>query len=214
MTGTIQGFSGCSKLATITVDPRNTRYDSRNNGIVETATDKLVFGGVGMTIPEGIKIIGQNALAGKGNRFVIPKSVVTIEYRAFAGSYINNVEFLTPSSLKTLGDQVFYDQRFPSNYVFEFPEGLETVGNNIFQAGPQTFQSGWIIYPSTIQSIGTGGLGPARKVVIKAVVPPVYNNATGPTELYVPDESVNDYKTSSYFSNLASVIRPLSEYID
>lgn len=166
-----------------------------------------------MTIPDGIKILGVKSLEWKGTSFVIPKSVVEIQERALS-AYKNHIEFLTPSSLKTVGNYAFYDQRFPSSYVFEFPEGLETVGSSIFSAGPQTFQQGFIIYPSTIQSIGTGSLGPARRIVIKAVTPPVYNNGTGPTAVYVPDESVDAYKASSFWSNLASVIRPLSEYED
>ena len=52
-------------------------------------------------------------------------------------------------------------------------------------------------------------------VVINATTPPTYNNAFNGclklTSIYVPDESVEDYKDASGWSALANSIKPISD---
>jgi hypothetical protein len=70
--------------------------------------------------------------------------------------------------------------------------------------------------PSTITSIGStaffAGLS-GKILLIHATVPPsVGSFGLNFTYIYVPDESVEAYKTASNWSTYASNIKPLSEY--
>ena len=58
-------FIGCDSLKTITVADGNTTFDSRGNcnAIIETGTNKLLFGCRGTVIPETVTAIGELAFA-------------------------------------------------------------------------------------------------------------------------------------------------------
>ena len=72
--------------------------------------------------------------------------------------------------------------------------------------------------PSTIQKLAPyiGYNATNIVIIIRAVTPPSqidsYKAQLKPTAIYVPDESVNAYKTHSYWSYYASKFKPLSEY--
>lgn len=72
--------------------------------------------------------------------------------------------------------------------------------------------------PSTIQRLSPyiGFNATNMTVIIRAITPPVaidsYKTQFKPTAIYVPDESVDVYKTHSYWSYYASKFKPLSEY--
>ena len=74
-------------LTSIVVDKDNKVYDSRNNcnAIIETATDSLIFGCSSTIIPDGVKIIGEDALWERKDlgTVVIPGSVTSISDYAF-----------------------------------------------------------------------------------------------------------------------------------
>ncbi len=92
----------------ITVDPSNENYDSRNdcNAIIETATATLVCGCKNTVIPQGTKIIGKGAFSSaKFETIDIPEGVVTIEERAFDNTALKSIDL--PSSLEYIGDYAF-----------------------------------------------------------------------------------------------------------
>lgn len=80
-------FSGCNSLTSIIIEEENLVYDSRNdcNAIIETATNTLVTGCMGSTIPNGITSIAPAAFySNKGLATItIPESVNTIGDCAF-----------------------------------------------------------------------------------------------------------------------------------
>ena len=53
-------------------------------------------------------------------------------------------------------------------------------------------------------------------VICRAFVPPTLSGSLSYTgnikTLYVPDDSVDDYKAAQYWSAIASKIKPMSEY--
>lgn len=70
--------------------------------------------------------------------------------------------------------------------------------------------------PSTVTTISTFMWNYDCNVLIcRAMVPPALSWGRGEVSvIYVPDASVNAYKTATNWSSKASVIRPLSEYVD
>ena len=99
------------------------------------------------------------------------------------------------------------------------PEGL-------VDAGPMGGGRGTYVFPSTFAKCNDSNYSLIRypkgnvTVICKAVVPPIatrriidYTSTTGkPTAIYVPDLSVDAYKTANGWSSHASIIKGLSEY--
>ena len=90
---------------TITVDPENTVYDSRNNcnAIVNSTTHSLVFGCKNTVIPNNIVSIASYAfyfvrLAGE---VVLPEGFTTLNSYALCGTDITSITL--PSTIKTIG---------------------------------------------------------------------------------------------------------------
>ena len=81
-------FYNCNKLASIVVEEGNPKYDSREgcNALIETASNKLLYGTNNSFIPNSITTIGVAAFQ-KCNftTLSIPNSVTTIEDGAFSG---------------------------------------------------------------------------------------------------------------------------------
>lgn len=71
----------------------------------------------------------------------------------------------------------------------------------------------YVEYPENIKMFNFGAPAlNARCTVIRAKTPPVSNTGKGGKgKIYVPDESVQAYKESKYFSKVADRIFPLSE---
>ena len=80
-------FGGCSRITSFEIDPKNPKYDSRDNcnAIIETATGKLIQGFSTTKIPDGVKTIATAAFRSLSTltEIEIPASVKTIEPEAF-----------------------------------------------------------------------------------------------------------------------------------
>ena len=99
-----------NNLQYIYVDPYNKWYDSRNycNALIETATNTLVMGCGKTVIPDGIEIIGDEALAGCryfSGHLSIPESVTNIGCDAFYDTSISSVTI--PKSVKEIKGGAF-----------------------------------------------------------------------------------------------------------
>lgn len=85
---------GGASLETITVSPENTKYDSRDNCncIVETATNTLILGSVGTTLPSSVTTIGTYAYKQAPiTSIVLPSHVTKIMSGAFSSSGLETV---------------------------------------------------------------------------------------------------------------------------
>jgi hypothetical protein len=96
---------------------------------------------------------------------------------------------------------------------FIVPEGY-TIINMIRTGEGAPFEL--VDLPSTVVTIPTFMWNYDCNVFIcRAIVPPTLSWGRGDVlTVYVPDASVNAYKTATNWSSKASVIRPLSEYVD
>lgn len=84
-------FELCEQLASLVVEQGNPMFDSRENcnAIIVTATNTLVHGCNGSSIPKGIEVIADSAFSQRRNlsHISIPDSVVYIGEFAFLGCY-------------------------------------------------------------------------------------------------------------------------------
>ncbi len=134
----------------------------------------------GVIIPEGVTRIGQFAFSNWSSNnkpLVIPNSVTNIDYKAFSNWSSNNQPLVIPQSVTTIGGEAF--NGWSSNtHPLVIPQSVTSISGNAFR--------NWSLVPY---------------VEVRATTPPQLasdnvfagqNNAP----IYVPDESVNAYKTA------------------
>lgn len=122
-----------SALKSISVAIGNPNIDSRGNcnAVIETKSNKLIFGTSTSTVPESVVTIGKRSFGGNNISSIhIPPSVKTIEESAFADCQnLNVVEF--SEGLESIGKSAFYGCKSLSN--FQLPERLKNVSNGCFR---------------------------------------------------------------------------------
>lgn len=137
-------FMGCSNLNSITIDSANRSYESPGNAnaIIDKGTMTLLEGSNVIVIPEGVKIIWQNAFAERIHlkSITIPASVTSIVRMPF--SDCDSLE-----EIKVDADNAIFDSRNNCNAIIEsatntliagcgktvIPEGIETIGDSAFE---------------------------------------------------------------------------------
>ncbi|MCR5180562.1 MAG: leucine-rich repeat domain-containing protein [Bacteroidaceae bacterium] len=128
-------FYGCPNLTTITVDGANTTFDSRDNcnAVIATASNTLVLGCQGTTIPSTVTAIGDKAFENcEGlTSITIPTSVTSIGRYAFhACEALASITFDAGSKLTTIGDYAFL---FCSGLTsVTIPDGVTFIGSVAF----------------------------------------------------------------------------------
>ena len=105
-------FSRCTGLTSIVVSEGNTKYDSRNNcnAIIETSTNKLIFGCKNTIIPNSVTSIGDSAFINCTTgltSITIPNSVTTIGQYAFYNCSLTSVTI--GNSVTSIGAGAFGD---------------------------------------------------------------------------------------------------------
>ena len=102
-------FDGCSSMTSLSVEPGNTKYDSRNNcnAIIETETNKLISGTKNTVIPNNVTSIGNRAFYGcRGlTSITIPNSVTVIGDRAFMYSGLTSITI--PNNVTSIEEGAF-----------------------------------------------------------------------------------------------------------
>ena len=123
-----------SRLESISVDPGNPNYDSRNNcnAIIETSTNRLINGCSETVIPESVTSIGSGAFESSGlTNIVIPNSVTSIGRGAFDNcSCLTSIEI--PYSVTSIGNYGFFGCSGLSS--IEIPNSVTTIGEAAFSA--------------------------------------------------------------------------------
>ena len=128
------GYKAFGSVGHIKVDPDNKWYDSRNdcNALIETATNTLVLGCENTVIPEGVKIIGDEAMSFcqyYSNTLSIPEGVTSIGRDAFSGVLFSSVTI--PQSVKEIKSRAFSCCDFLKSVTVKWDHPIE-IDENVF----------------------------------------------------------------------------------
>ena len=164
-----QAFRGSYGLTSMSVEPENSVYDSRNgcNAIIENETNTLIAGCRNTIIPNSVTSIGDNAfdeciwLAS----ISIPNSVTSIGSSAFSGcSGLTSVTI--PNSVTSIGNYAFSNCSGLTTIISEIENPFEigTIASNtisiIVPKGTKVaYQStaGWSSFTNIVE-LGDGGV--------------------------------------------------------
>ena len=189
-----------------------------------------------IVINEGITYIPQGAFLRTYNTesIKLPQSLKTIGYintsnGAFLGCYNlkrlnSNIDGVMniPNRVKTIGWQSFYcknNDPGANSYItnINIPDSVSYIGNAAFDG---FIKCDTLNIGSGITYIGGNAFNSVGNAVdeftmtIKATTPPSWDGALNNVEditIYVPAESVDDYKSASGWSNYASYIYAIEE---
>ena len=186
-------FLNCRGLESISVETDNSVFDSRGNcnAIINTSTNELVFGCKNTIIPNSITKIGDYAFSGCNSligRLTIPNSVTSIGNFAFYDcSGITNL--CIPNSVTTINFSAFSGCSGLTGHL--------TIPNSVTYIGGESFRN-------------CSGLS---EVLILGAIPPslgyyAYENTT--CSIYVIYESLETYKTATYWSDYEDRIYPMA----
>ena len=175
-------FNGCSALESIEVGNGNSTYDSRNNcnAIIETATNKLLFGCKNTIIPNSVTTIGNNAFYN-----CTGLTSVTI-----------------PNSVTAIGDYAFYNCTGLTSVTI--PNSVTAIGISAFSSCRGLTS---VNIPNTVTAIGNSafsGCSGLKYIICKPKTPPILHESLGVSNtlpIFVPSGSLTAYKNAQFWVN-------------
>ncbi len=130
---------------------------------------------------------------GETEGVIIPQGVTSIDYGAFSGWWSNNQPLVIPDSVMSIETGAFFDW-MANNHPLIIPNSVTSIGEAAF--------SGWSSVPY---------------VEMLAITPPTIVSTSfairSGAPIYVPDKSVEAYKTATNWVNLADRIFPISDKV-
>ena len=124
---------------------------------------------------------------------VIPEGCTKVGQKTLCYLHLNSL--IIPETVTSIGDYNQYALHLP---VFDIPSSVTKIGQYVIGGN----------YDSNVKNVPT--------VICRAVTPPtlgtVKANGGAHQAIYVPDESVEAYKTATNWSAFADIILPLSQY--
>lgn len=149
--------------------------------------------------------------------YVIPSDVTKINsYKFYAMSKMTSVYI--PDSVSRISLSAFHYCKFKQIRISENPKLNDLPAN--FCNGNTALQS--VVIPANISKMGTScfyGCTGLQWVKLLPTTPPTWGNnclgaATLTFPIYVPDESLEAYKTATGWSTYADRVKPLSEFVE
>lgn len=136
-----------STVTSIVVSEENKWYDSRNgcNAIIETSTNTLIAGCNETFIPDGVEVIGDNALHGLKKRYItIPESVRRIEKEAFTHATLNTITI--PKNVQEIATNAFYYMNLTSRYIKDLNPNPKGYEKSVFGGYGFYYINGYLLY--------------------------------------------------------------------
>ena len=195
-------FYGCSSLTSVTIGDSVTEIGNAAFAECDSLTS--------VTMPDSVTTIGERAFWGCKalTSITIGDSVTTIGESAFSDcSSLTSVTI--PDSVTSIGDSAFRDCSSLTSVTI--PDSVTSIGNYAFDDCSSLTS---VTIGDSVTTIGNNAFVHCRSltsVYCKPITPPVggslmfYDNASG-RKIYVPMESVEAYKSASYWSDYADAI--------
>lgn len=209
-------------------------YDCKNLSSVTipssvTSIKDLAFNGckalTSITIPNGVESIGQSAFSESGLiSIALPASINQIHFYAFYKCYSLTAMTVDAGNTKFSDiDGVLFNKskteliQYPSGKQGEYvvPDGVTTIENYAFYRRTELTS---VTIPSSVTKINSCAFAYCSgltSITCKAGSVPtlgsdVFKNATNLAHIYVPKESVDDYKGATGWIDYASIIEAIS----
>ena len=227
-------FSQCANVSSIKVKEGNTVYDSRNNcnAVIETKSNKLIWGCYNTVVPKGVTSIGDWAFrycsnltsitlpAGvtsiggeafyyckKMTSIVIPESVTSLGNKAFMGCE-SLKSIVLPSNISNIAFDTFYGCASLATVVL--PSNLESIGDGAFRNCSSLVS---ITIPASVQSVDSYAFYDCLSLdslFMERQTPPVaydytFNTFTN-TVLTVPVGAKSAYKSANVWKNFVTIL--------
>ena len=207
-------FERCTSLTSIVVDKDNPTYDSRGgcNAVIESGTNKLMFGCQSTIIPSSVTSIGNSAFSGCTglSSIEIPYSVTSIGYYALKDcSGLTSI--VIPDSVTSIGYRAFSGCASLSKVLWNAENLMEPCISNFTDCPVTEFTFG-----DNVKSIPSGCCsGMASLVSIKipegvtSIGDYAFSGCTGLTSIVIPD-SVTSIGVSAFSgcTGLTSIVIP------
>lgn len=172
-----------------------------------------------LMIPDGVTTLGRAAFANwrKCNRqLIIPQSLTTIAREAFQYWQANEQQLVLHDGITTIADSAFRNWE-SSNQPLILPQNILSIGASAF--GSWLANTHPVVLPASITSVGLNafaGWVSAQYFKMESTVPftiggYAFGLASYTFPIYVPDESVDDYKAATNWTVYATRIKPVSE---
>ncbi len=173
----------------------------------------------GVIIPQGVTTIGNFAFynwQSNNKPLVIPDSVTSIGVRAFYKWTSNNQPLVIPDSVTSIGEEAFSNWQ-ANDQPLAIPESVTSIEGYAFESWKANDQP--LVIPSSVTTIGNYAFYDwplVPYIEMQAITPPTLANSSAfgsqnNAPIYVPDESVNDYKAATNWSALASRIFSIND---
>lgn len=149
-------------------------------------------------------------------------NLTTINYGAFKNTGITKITNLgNITNLNGYGGGDGQNGIFmncSSLYYIDLPKGLEVIGDRTFQGCSSIVSLTLYDKISNIGAFSFYNCKSLKELVIKTVTPPslganAFTGTHSELKIYVPNESVEAYKTATNWNAYVSKIHPLSEYV-
>ncbi len=211
----IHSFGTTPNLSAIIVDKGNTVYDSRDNcnAVIETATNKLIRGCKNTVIPNGVTTIGHAAFSECEDlkSISIPNSVSSIESDAFRMCH-NLTTITIPNGVTKIENAVFCACQSLTSITI--PDGVTSIGSEAFEYCSSLSS---ITIPNGVTSIGYGAFANCSMLTsfhCKSKTAPLLDdyrpvfddNAYSSTTVYVPQGSVEAYKSTEGWNKFQNIV--------
>lgn len=220
------GFNGKLKLGTSLTSIGNSAFYEctgfKGNLTIPdkvTIIDSWAFGRCSgftgsLTIPNSVTTIGNGAFTdcyGLNGTLTLGTGLTSIGYQAFVSCRGLTGNLVIPNKITIIEPNTF-NSCTGFNGTLTLPTGLTTIGNSAFNMCSGL--TGNLVIPNKVTSIGNGAFNGCRSltsIYCKAPTPPtlgitVFDN-TNNCPIYVPNASVDAYKTATNWSDYADRIR-------
>ena len=233
------GCTGIEQIMVEINNPRYDSRENCN-AIIETNTFKLVSGCKNSVILNGVTSIGGNAFCGCSGltgSLIIPNSVTSIDGGAFQDCSGLTGNLTIPNSVTTIGNLAFHGcEGFTGSLTI--PNSVTTIGidafsgcsgltgnlnipNSVTSIGDNAFRNcsgftGSLTIGNSVTSIGGYAFGNCsgftEAIMYNSTVPSLGSNAFSfmPFPIFVPYESLNDYKTATNWNDHEYRIFPMA----